>query len=274
MAKSATLRAGDWRAILRLAGECRDLGDDRDAWRMHLLERMAPLVGSDVGFCVELGGLRAGRPRDLGYADLGFEDASIRARQAEIYRRADEDPSLRFAMQRYFERAVGEDGLACSRREVVEDREWYRSTAYHDHHRALGMDHALWCFRGIAADPGGDAMSGLFFYREAGRRDFSARQLALVREAQAALTPMIGGPLARFSEPSPADLTPTARRVLACLLEGDGDKQVAKRLRLSAYTVNDYTKRIYRHFGVRSRSELLARWVRRGWGRPPARIEP
>jgi DNA-binding CsgD family transcriptional regulator len=47
---------------------------------------------------------------------------------------------------------------------------------------------------------------------------------------------------------------------------GDGDKQAAVRLKLSRYTVNEYTKQIYRHFGVQGRAELLARWVKRGRG--------
>jgi DNA-binding CsgD family transcriptional regulator len=55
-----------------------------------------------------------------------------------------------------------------------------------------------------------------------------------------------------------------ARQILACLLEGDGDKQVATRLNISRFTVNQYTKMIFQHFGVQSRPELLARWIRRG----------
>jgi DNA-binding NarL/FixJ family response regulator len=76
----------------------------------------------------------------------------------------------------------------------------------------------------------------------------------------------MGGPLARFTDPSPYELPPRARQVLACLLEGDGDKQVAARLAISGHTVNQYAKAIFQHFGVRSRAELLARWIRRGWG--------
>jgi DNA-binding CsgD family transcriptional regulator len=37
-------------------------------------------------------------------------------------------------------------------------------------------------------------------------------------------------------------------------------------LSISRYTVNQYTKIVYRHFGVQGRAELLARWVKRGWG--------
>lgn len=80
------------------------------------------------------------------------------------------------------------------------------------------------------------------------------------------VTPFLGGPLARFDEPVPGDLAPLARRVLRCFLEGDTDKQVAQRLGLTRHTVNGYAKVIFRHFGVGSRAELLARWVRRGWG--------
>jgi DNA-binding CsgD family transcriptional regulator len=57
------------------------------------------------------------------------------------------------------------------------------------------------------------------------------------------------------------------RQVLRCLLEGDSDKQIAARLRISRYTVNQYTKTLYRRFGVSGRSEHFARWFRRGWGK-------
>jgi DNA-binding NarL/FixJ family response regulator len=106
-------------------------------------------------------------------------------------------------------------------------------------------------------------------HREPTSRDFSVRDRTIVREVQALLSPLVGRELTRFVDPSPSDLPPRVRQVLACLLEGDGDKQVAGRLGLSIHTVNEYTKRIFRHFGVQSRAQLMARWVRRGWSTPP-----
>ena len=94
----------------------------------------------------------------------------------------------------------------------------------------------------------------------------TSRQKACVVAAQVLRTPRGGGALPRFVEPSPNSLPARVRQVLKCLLEGDGDKQTAARLKLSRYTVNEYTKHIYRHFGVQGRAELLARWIRRGWG--------
>jgi DNA-binding NarL/FixJ family response regulator len=110
--------------------------------------------------------------------------------------------------------------------------------------------------------------------RAIGEVDFSVRQKAVVREAMAHVAPLIGGPLARFYEPVPSELPPRLRQVLRCLLEGDTDKQVAARLGLTRHTVNQYTKVVFRHFRVRSRPELLARWVRRGWGSRFAWADP
>ena len=56
-------------------------------------------------------------------------------------------------------------------------------------------------------------------------------------------------------------LSPRQRQVLAWLLQGESIKQVAARLGLSQHTIGDYVKEIYRHFGVYSRSELMALFV-------------
>jgi DNA-binding CsgD family transcriptional regulator len=129
------------------------------------------------------------------------------------------------------------------------------------------MDHTLWCFRSIPGAPS-DENSGIILCRARGEPNFDLRERVLIREALATLGPLVGGPLARFSDPSPHDLAPRVRQVLACLLQGDADKQVASRLKISPFTVNQYTKTIYRHFRVRGRVELMARWLRRGWPLP------
>jgi len=54
-------------------------------------------------------------------------------------------------------------------------------------------------------------------------------------------------------------LPPRLRQVLAGLLKGDSEQQVALRLGISAHTVHEHVKRLHRRFGVSSRGELLAR---------------
>jgi DNA-binding NarL/FixJ family response regulator len=58
------------------------------------------------------------------------------------------------------------------------------------------------------------------------------------------------------------ELSPRLRETLQCLLDGNSEKAIATRLRLSPHTVHGYVKLIYRHFQVKSRAQLLSRWVR------------
>ena len=57
-------------------------------------------------------------------------------------------------------------------------------------------------------------------------------------------------------------LSTRMRQTLRGLLAGEAEKQIAYRLNLSRHTVHVYVKALYRHFGVSSRGELLARFVR------------
>jgi DNA-binding CsgD family transcriptional regulator len=260
----AVIRLKDATAIFNLAGECRELGDDRDVWRLHFVERLARLVDADMGYCGEAqGNPAAGELEDLGVSGWGQENWVTPAVFRELAGMIAQDQEIYGARRTYLEKLAHEDGACHSRREIIIDNEWYNSTSYQIVNRSMGMDHTLLCFRSIPNGPG-RAFSGVVLYRAIGRRDFGPYDRAIVREVQLALAPLVGGPLARFSDPSPLDLAPRVRQVLGCLLEGDGDKQIAAGLKLSIYTINQYTKVIFRHFGVNSRPELLARWVRRG----------
>lgn len=68
------------------------------------------------------------------------------------------------------------------------------------------------------------------------------------------------------SEPSAesirAGLSPRQRETLDGLLRGLSEKEVAHQLGVSPHTVHVYVKALHRAFGVRSRAELLSRWLR------------
>lgn len=269
MSKSSQLSSQDWRAIIRIVGECRELGDDKISWREHCVEQLALLVDANVGLCGEMGGVCALRPVSLGVVDWGWDHGFDRSTLLELHEEIRADPSYYSIAISYYERVVETDGTCHTRRQIKHDRDWYKSKDYEFVQRPCGLDHQLQCFRRISGG-GVDEYSGLVLNRVHGRGDFGLRDIALVREAHAALGPLIGGALARYSEPSPVDLAPRVRQVLACMLEGDGDKQIAARLKLSRFTVNQYTKTIFQHFGVSSRAELLSRWIRRGYSNRPA----
>ncbi len=66
----------------------------------------------------------------------------------------------------------------------------------------------------------------------------------------------------KWVDPSGKPLGPRVSQIMDRLLAGDGEKQVAAALGISQHTVHDHVKRLYKRFGVCSRSELLARFVR------------
>jgi DNA-binding CsgD family transcriptional regulator len=268
MSKSAHLRVQDIRAIFQMAGECRELGDDPEAWRQHLVRRLARLVGAGLVLTGEQAGCRAGRIQHLGVATWGWENGFNQDVFLRPAASLADDPTSLPVMNRYLERLRGSDGVCLTRTDLVPDKDWHRSLECQEVARPMGFDHTLWCYLSLLGGAG-DEFAGTILYRTAREGDFSLRDRALVREAHAAIAPQIGGPLARFGDPSPANLAPRVRQVLRCLLEGDGDKQIAAWLGLTRHTVNQYAKTIFRHFGVQSRAELLARWLRRGF---PARF--
>lgn len=53
-------------------------------------------------------------------------------------------------------------------------------------------------------------------------------------------------------------LSPRLQQTLLCLLQGQSEKEVAASLQLSRATIHQYITLLYRHFGVRSRAQLLA----------------
>ena len=63
-------------------------------------------------------------------------------------------------------------------------------------------------------------------------------------------------------------------RTLGGLLDGDGEKQAAARLGISPATVREYVQALYRHFGVTTRAELMADFLRRYRGRPAGPDRP
>ncbi len=50
--------------------------------------------------------------------------------------------------------------------------------------------------------------------------------------------------------------------MLPGLQQGLSEKQIATVLKISQHTVHSHTKKLYRHYGVQSRGELLALWIR------------
>jgi DNA-binding CsgD family transcriptional regulator len=251
-------------AIVGLIGECRELGDDPVIWRRHFFAGLAELVGADLVLGGEMAGCLRGKLTSPGTTAWGFEQGYNVAGWRVLMEWFATDPFIPVTFREFIGKLRGSSaGLTVARQQMLSDRDWYHSHDYQQAVRTIGTDALQHSFCRIPETE--DEFSGLLINREAGRRQFDEHEVALVHLAHEEATKLIGRSLARWNEPSPLHLPPRIREVLRCVLEGDGDKQIGVRLELSRHTVNQYIKHIFQHFGVTSRSELLARWLRRGW---------
>jgi len=99
--------------------------------------------------------------------------------------------------------------------------------------------------------------------RPHGAAPFGEREVALLKLLHDEIAPLVGVRLATEEHLSRNGLSKRLRETLSLLLEGYSEKQVASELKLGTRTVHDYVMRIYAHFHVSSRAELLAYFIRR-----------
>jgi DNA-binding NarL/FixJ family response regulator len=256
MAKSDLLRVQNVRDAYRLIGECRDLGSDPALWHRRMLEGVCGLIGAPVA----VGGEgQWARPHGVAQAISAFEHG-LDTRGHELYMAyhrevgPDRDPIFR-ALRRLHGRHVTR-----SRRELVPDGAWYRSVTYNDYRRPAKVDDHVTSVYQVSD---GGVVNVVVVGRAPGEREFSPREQCLLSFFHAELGRLIGRSLVSATEPRPDTLSPRLRQTLACLLEGDSEKQAASRLGLSPATTHEYVTALYRHFGVGSRAQLMAHAMKR-----------
>jgi DNA-binding CsgD family transcriptional regulator len=268
MPKSHSLSLEDIQSVWRLLGECRELGADKQAWPQHFIEGMCLLLRSQIGLCHETRLSPNGFTEPINYADTGWATAADRELFFRFLRNQGQaDPIICRLPAVFLEKGT------CLREEVIPDPEYYRWSIYQDYYRPMRLGPIVSCGKLTL----GSTFHIGFFHRVLGDHRFGDRETALLRLAHEELVSLIGTALVSASEPSLAGLSPRQRQVLACLLEGDGEKQVAARLGIGIATVHTYVKALYRHFRAAGRAELLAWFVRRAYPRsvlPGAMLPP
>lgn len=260
MSKSNRLRLDDVRAALRLVGECRDLRHDPALWRGRACEGLVRLLGVRV-----VSGLEARWRRPAGpIAPFHVLQAGLTPHEHDRH------------FVPFFERATPDDDdvlfgplkttpgrhIIQVRTAAIPDAAWYGCRTYDEYFRCVGTDA---CVVSLWESPG-DRVDMFGLHRDRTDRDFTPREVNLLRLFHAELGELIGPLLVAADDAfSPTRLPPRVRQTLACLLEGDSEKQAAARLGVSGPTVHQYVTALYRHYGVTTRAELLARVLR-----PPA----
>jgi DNA-binding CsgD family transcriptional regulator len=244
----SSLPTGDVRALLRLAGELRELGEEPPRWRRHLLSGLAGLCGARAGVTGELAVAGPGRAgvRLIHREGHGVSAAEhIRFEEAVVWNTHGPNDAISGNWSRYDLRFTG------VRRQLADDRTWYRSTVANEHFRRFDCDDFIVSMLPV---PSLRLMSSIKLFRPWRDRPFGERERLLLE--------LLADELARdWVEPPDGGppLSPRLRQVLSLLGAGASEKEVAATLGLSGHTVHDYAKALHRTFRVRSRGELLAR---------------
>lgn len=252
MAKSQRLRAVDVRQMLRLMNE---LHETHPRNRIeHMLEALCPLLGAQVATWVEAKTLEGENcPRFVAAVGRGWLDKDGQDAFAH-YMKGDHavDPFLRAMAQ------LPGKHVTRGRVQVVADAQWYRCDYVADYRKTAKVDHNVATF--IRVGPNGGALATQLL-RAWGEKPFDRRERLLLHLFHSELGWMYE-PIVRAGEHrDAAALSPRQRQVLALLLDGHSEKQVAARLRLKPPTVHEYVTSLYKKMKVTSRSELLARFV-------------
>jgi len=269
MSKSQRVRLREVRAVFRLIGECREQGWDVPAWRAHFLTGINRLVHGQVIMGGELYYDR--RTRITRLVSIGFDEGWETPDGRALYYRMMQESCVE--LDPIFHGVFPSRGkLATRHRSVlVGDREWYRSRIFNDYVRRAKLDLGINSYYRVGR---GTLYFGFAVSRPLSSIPLGERERRLIELAHSEVGPLVGRGLASETEPGPWQLSPRLRETLDGLLEGDSEKQLALRLKISRPTAHEYVTAIYRHFDVSSRPELMAMFLRRYRGLPRSTTPP
>jgi DNA-binding NarL/FixJ family response regulator len=100
----------------------------------------------------------------------------------------------------------------------------------------------------------------LALHRPAARGGFTDRDLAFV-ELVHDTCPLVASP--KLAAKNAPNLPRRCIEVLHLLCDGHSEKEISTNLEIGMGTVHTYVKTLYRHFDVKTRSELLSLWIRK-----------
>ena len=244
------IRQADIAVLLGLVGEVTQLPADKTIRRTHVLNRLLQLIGGRSAVAMEMALPDEGplaRPGTL--VNINTTSAA-EARYAELFSVHNDPPDP--ALPAW----LAARGQTITMVRHVDDREFYRSAHYDVVRRPFDIDHSLYC-RLVLPD-GNDFSVGL--QRCPGDRAFSERDKAIVHFLHTHAPHVYAVCSGATSQVNA--LAPRLQPVMRYLLQGDADKEVAAKLRLSPHTIHRYTQAIYRQLHVNSRGELLAKYAR------------
>lgn len=246
------MRATDVQAILRLVGGAAELWYTPSLQRRFTLDSLCQLLKAQVGLCYSWGDCLVGGKaacEDVIHVGLSAAGADAFEKFTQTGQPADPVMDVLAALEGRV--------ITLTRREAVADADWHASEHVRQIRQPLGLGPTLYIKIHAQLI---DRTTIVTLIRPQGAPAFTERDAYL---ADLCLSEMAWPFTAdmSFTDPRVESLQPRLKKVMKHLLEGDSEKQVALKLKLSPHTVHEYVKNLYSELGVNSRGELLAQFV-------------
>lgn len=257
----------DVRTIVRLLGEVSGQTTDIPSRKRLLMSRLSEMVGADRWiWAVSRYDPDGGQPMCISFLQSGFSE-----RDVGLIMEATQDPDCPAPDTAAWVREISRgDHITRVRRDMIDDQSWYGSSNYMLYQKTVGIDDYL-----CSVYPMGEGMySTVGFHRMAGRSGFTPVQRRLTHIVVSEVPWLHWAGVPEDPGESVPGLTPRLRTVFGLLLEGWSRKQIADHLGLSIHTVAEYTKSVYRHFGVNGQVALISRFRVGNGGDAPPREHP
>ncbi|WP_127090485.1 LuxR C-terminal-related transcriptional regulator [Aquabacter cavernae] len=249
---SAALAEADVRDIVKLLGDVIVARSDFSTAKRHLVEGICHLVQADawtwsLGCVAEPGE----QPIYLGMAHGGFDDA--RYQQLVL---AASHPDMAWTSRKLLDEMRQRAAHVTRARQQIVDEATFSTSGVNAYLCNADIGPFIFSLRPIDTR----AVSTICIYRRKDQPDFSDREARIAHILLSEL-PWLheqGWPTDRgVTVPR---LSPRLRLVLNLLLDGRTRKEMAKSLALSEYTIAQYQRAVYGHFGVNSHTALLRRF--------------
>lgn len=245
--------------ILRVIAEVREC-EPRER-KLHLIRGLLHVVGGRSATVLNVSDFRAGgqgKPSDIVIA--GRDESLERLFSVYQSQGAHINPGLARLMA--MRPAADSPVRVVTRSDLVDDADWYRTPFVAEHLRAADVDDGICAVRYRATS---GLVRGFAVVRGWGDRRFEPEDAALVHICTAAADDLFDDDGPGWPRPQ-RPLTPRETQVLELLLGGQNEKQFAECLGLSVHTIHQYTKAVFRAFGVSGRAALMAKFIpgRRG----------
>jgi DNA-binding CsgD family transcriptional regulator len=240
------------RSVCRIVGECCELWCDPDGWQQHFLCSASDLIRLPVGLCVKVADAERSDDFQIIWA---FDPAPMQAVLA-CAAGGDRVHSVDAAPLSMSPRSIV--GIVDSRQahsapRIIEE-------VGPDRDREQSLPNKPGCVDGLnysALRLARGGASHVIAFGAAGR-PATTRERRLVELLHGEIAPLIGTRLATRAQVSQFGLSPRLREILKLVSDGSSEKEIVHTLSLTRATVSEHLQRLYRHFGVNGRAELMA----------------